>query len=365
MGGEMKVAIDVQTTVGQKVGMGSYVSNLVRWLKKIDLKNEYRLISPTSASDLNSLRRFFWDQARFPLRSLEARAEIVHQPAFSVPILFPGKKVVTIHDLIVFHFPKNIPLGSRLYFSRWMTFSYRFADAIIADSNHAKKDIVELLKFAPEKINVIPLAASETFRPIRDKTLLARIRHRYQTGDQFILHVGTLEPRKNLEFLVRVFADCVRNRPTLAHNLVIAGKAGWYFENLFELTERLGLSDRVRFTGYVRELDLPTLYSAAELFVFPSLYEGFGLPPLEAMASGTPVLVSNNSSLPEVVGRAGLLVETNNRTVWQKAVEGLLLNRSLRAKMTEAGLKQAARFSWQKTAEKTVDVYSAVARKPV
>ena len=355
----MKIAIDIQTTLGQKTGFGFYVKNLTENLKKIDPENEYVLISPESQKDFSTPQRFIWDQFRYPKIAKRQKVDILHQPCFSAPITYKGKIVVTVHDLISMHFPKNLPFASRMFYSRWMPFSYRKADKIIAISEDTKKDIMARLNISEDKIRVIHSAVSDNFKPIRDEKILKDVKLKYHTGDKFILDVGTLEPRKNLPFLVKAFCAAIQD-PEITHNLVLSGKKGWYYEDLFLLVKELKLEKRVIFAGYVSEEDLPALYCAADLFVFPSLYEGFGFPPLEAMASGTPVVSSNTSSLPEVIGEAGVILAPENENIWAENIIKILKNDNLSRDLIEKGLIQAKKFSWEKTARETIEVYREV-----
>ena len=352
----MRIAIDTQTTMGQRVGMGFYVSNLVKSLQKIAPENQYILISPKRKGDFSMPQRWWWDQARVPLTAQKQRAEILHQPCFSAPLLWRGKLVMTVHDLILVFFPENIPIASRFFFSRWMPFTYRRADQIIVDSLSTKKDLVKVTDISEAKITTIYLGVEEVYRQNLPKEKLAAVKKRYQTGEKFILHVGTIEPRKNLKFLVEVFSEAIK-RHSLPYNLVITGKRGWYYEGIFQRLKELGLEKRVIFTGYLPEDDLPALYQAANLFVFPSLYEGFGLPPLEAMASGTPVISSDTSSLPEVVGEAGLLLPPDDRNGWVKAINAALTDSRLAEKLAAGGRQQATKFSWDKCGQETLEVY--------
>lgn len=351
----MKIAIDTQTTLGQKSGFGFYVKNLVEALAKVDHQNQYFLLSPHLEKDFSTPQRLFWDQVTFPNRARKSKVDLLHQPCFSAPLLYPGKVVVTCHDLISVFFPENLPLASRLFYSKWEPFSYRKASKIIAISEHTKKDLMAFLKIPAEKIRVIQLAASKDFHPVKSPRVLRKIQKKYHTGTNYILDVGTLEPRKNLPFLVRAYALAVREGADV--NLVITGKKGWYYEGLFRLVDDLNLKDRVIFTGYVAEADLPALYSGAKAFVFPSLYEGFGLPPLEAMACGTPVLSSNTSSMPEVIGRSGILISPRDERVWAKNILKILRDQGLARTLREMGLRQAKKFSWEETARQTIAVY--------
>jgi len=356
----MKIAIDTQTTLGQKSGFGFYVENLVENLRKVDPENEYIPIAPKLIKDFSTPQRFVWDQFTFPSLAKSKKVDILHQPCFSAPLLYPGKVVITIHDLISHFFPKNIPSGSRFYFSKWMPLTYRKAAKIIAISENTKRDIISLLNIPEEKIVVIQSAVSEHYQPINDKQALALVKKKYGTGDHFILDVGTLEPRKNLQFLVKAFNEAIK-QGNLDCNLVLTGKKGWYYEGLFALIKSLKLEKRVILPGYVPDEDLPLLYNAADLFCFPSLYEGFGFPPLEALSCGTPVIAANNSSLPEVVGDAGILLDLDDEDLWAQNIIKVMTDPELRTKLSQKGLQQAKKFSWKKTARQTAEVYKSLA----
>ncbi len=342
----MRIAIDTQTTLGQKSGFGFYVENLTRALQKVDHQNEYFLIKPASEKDFSTPERWLWDQLKFPKLAQKNQVDLLHQPCFSAPVFYSGKVVVTCHDLISVFFPQNLPLFSRLFYSRWMPYSYRAADIIIASSEHTKKDIMALLSIPESKIRVIHLAVSSDYKPVKSKAKLRKVQNKFKLGEKYFLFVGTLEPRKNLPFLVRAFALAVRDG--LEANLVITGKKGWYYDGLFGLVDELDLKNRVIFTGYVDEVDKPTLYSGALALVFPSLYEGFGFPPLEAMACGTPVVSSSTSSLPEVVGQAGILLPPIDERVWAKNMIKISRDKSLAKTLSEIGLRQAKKFSGKK-----------------
>lgn len=354
----MKIAIDIQTTLGKKTGFGFYVKNLVENLKKVDPDDDYLLITPQSEHDFSMPQRFVWDQFRFPKIARKAQVDILHQPCFSVPIFYHGKKVVTVHDVIPLIFPGNLPLASRLFYSKWMTYSYNFADVIIADSECTKADIVHHLKIPASKIHVIHLAVSDDFKPASSKNKVEQIKRKYKTGEKYFLNVGTIEPRKNLPFLVKAYNEAIKSGTR--ENLVIVGKRGWYYDQLFRLVRELQLEEKVIFAGYAPDEDKPLLYSGATAFLFPSIYEGFGLPPLEAMACGTPVICSNTSSLPEVIGDAGILISPNNKPAWSKQMFEISRNKKLAQNLKIMGLKQAKKFSWEKTARETIEVYKDV-----
>jgi glycosyltransferase involved in cell wall biosynthesis len=355
----MRIGIDTQSIIAQKTGLGGYVQNLISALKKIDSKNEYIFLSSNKKGDLTTPARIWWDQVVFPARALFKKVDIIHKPAFSAPVFCPRKTVVTVPDLIGKLYPENFSPTSRFYWAYLLPFSLKKAHKIIAISKNTKQDIMSLLKIPEEKIVVIHLAVGKEFRPIVDIDKIASIKKKYNTGDKFILDVGTLEPRKNLPFLVKAF-DLAIKKGKIEHNLVLTGKKGWYYEDLFNLIQELHLENRVILPGYVSDEDLPVLYNAADLFCFPSLYEGFGLTPLEAMASGTPVIAAKNSSIPEVVGDAGILLATKEETLWAENIIKVLSNPKILTDLRNRGLKRAQKFSWEKTARETIKIYNEV-----
>lgn len=353
----MKIAIDVQTTLGQPTGFGFYVSNLTRELKKLAGELDFELIRPASEVDFSTPKRFFWDQVVLPIKAMKKGANLLHQPCFSAPFIFRGATVVTIHDIISILYPANIPFASRMFYSKWMPYSYRTADRIITISESTKADITRVLKIPEEKITVVPLAVDVRFKAKISDSDARAVAKKYGIRSDYILHLGTLEPRKNLDFLIGVFADVLKTGGFENLNLVITGKKGWYYEGLFEKVRKLKLGKRVIFTGYVDEKDKPALYRGATIFAFPSLYEGFGLPPLEAMASGVPTVSSNTSSLPEVVGEAGILLSPTDKEGWSDAIVRVYKNPALQRQMREKNQQQIKKFSWEKTARMTIDVY--------
>lgn len=354
----MKIAIDIQTTLGKPTGFGFYVSSLVEALKRnVDEEFQLELIEPGIEKDFSTPQRFFWDQFTYPRQAKQKGVDLLHQPCFSAPLFFPGPVVVTIHDIISILFPETIPFASRMFYSKWMPFSYRKAKQIITISKSTKRDIVRVLGIPEEKITVIPLGFDKKFETKISQTEIARVKKKYALPDKYLLHIGTLEPRKNLDFLIDVFADVISVKGNEDLGLVITGKKGWYFEGLFEKVKRYSLEDRVVFTGYIDEEDKAAIYQGARIFTFPSLYEGFGLPPLEAMASGVPIISSDTSSMPEVVGDAGILISPYDKQKWVKEISRVNQSEKLINEMKEKNLKQVANFSWDKAAQKTLEVY--------
>lgn len=354
----MKIAIDIQTTLGQPTGFGFYVSNLISTLRKNQSEHEFILIRPETQKDFSTPQRFWWDQFTLPRKARSEGADLLHQPCFSAPFFFKGPVVITIHDIISILFPENIPFASRMFYSKWMPYSYRKAREIITISDSTKRDIQKVLKIPAQKISVIPLAVDQKFNTNVSQDKVKKVKQKYSLPDDYLLHLGTIEPRKNLEFLIDVFHEALKDDKNKNLHLVITGKKGWYYEGLFEKVERLNLKEKVIFTGYLEEEDKPALYKGARIFTFPSLYEGFGLPPLEAMATGAPVISSNTSSMPEVIGDAGILISPKDKNAWVKAITRVNSNDALRKEMAEKNKAQVNKFSWDLTAKRTIEVYN-------
>lgn len=356
----MKIGIDTQTVFSKKTGFGFYVENLVNNLKKIDKKNKYICIKPKTKTneELNTPRRFIWDQFTFPKIAKKKRVDLLHQPCFSAPIFYKGKKIITIHDLYTIKNASDVPFFSRQFFGRWMPFSYKYVDHIIAISEYTKKDIIKYLKIPNNKITVIYEAGDEKCKKITNFDQINLIKNKFSINGDYMIHIGTLTPRKNLEFLIKVYTQVIKKNPNI--KLVITGKKGWYYQNLFDITNKLGLNKKVIFTGYITNFEKSVLYSGAKIFLFPSLYEGFGLPLLEAMNCEVPIISSNVTSIPEVVGEAGILLDPHNEKEWIKSINKVLSDQNLRNKMIEKSLLRSKQFSWEKTAKETLKVYEKI-----
>lgn len=272
----------------------------------------------------------------------------------------PGAlNVSTIHDLTTVLFPELHTAGNRELHLQKLRFVQEHTDIIIAVSECTKRDIVKHLGIAPERVRVVYNGVSSDFHPIEDQAYMRRVLAVYGLSPKsYILHVGTIEPRKNLMRLVQAYKCLLDTLPTLTLKLVFVGGAGWHFEELFKLVETLQLKEQVVFVGSVPAEALPVLYNGASLFVYPSLYEGFGLPPLEAMACGVPVITSNNSSLPEVVGDAGVMVPPTDVAALAEAMAVLLRDPERCQTLREAGLTRAAQFSWKRTARELLEIYN-------
>jgi glycosyltransferase involved in cell wall biosynthesis len=291
-----------------------------------------------------------------------ARLDLLHLS--DVAQFGPGRAglVSTVYDLSPLLFPRWHTPQNRAIFQRKIAHIRRHRPTIIAISEHTRRDLIEALAIPPAQIQVVPCAADARYRPLDDLSEIRRVTGKYglpKTG--YLLYVGTLEPRKNLVRLLEAYA-LAQGGGDLPP-LVVAGAKGWFYEEIFHTATWLKLEQRVIFTGFVAEEDLPALYNGALLFVYPSLYEGFGLPVLEAMACGVPVITSNVSSLPEVAGEAGVLISPTDTEALAAAIRSLLDDSGRRAGLRAAGLARAASFSWERAARETLAVYERIGRE--
>jgi len=286
--------------------------------------------------------------------------ELIHEPCQIGPFFFKSsfKKVVTVHDLSVLLFPETHKAIHYFHHTFGLKRTLKNVDRIIAVSNSTKNDLIRILNIPPHKIEVIYEAASNNYRVIRDNSSLEEFRNRYKLNFRYILYVGTLEPRKNVSGLVKAFY--MLKKRGFSHKLVIVGKKGWKYKQLFELIRTLKLSKDIVFTGYVEESDLPYFYNCAELFVYPSRYEGFGLTVIEAMRCGCPVITSNVSSLPEAAGKAAILIDPSDTAQIANAAENVLNNKKLRNEMVKKGIKHSAKFSWEMSSKQTFRLYKTI-----
>jgi glycosyltransferase involved in cell wall biosynthesis len=323
---------------------------------------EFFLAPPIPLTE--NLSKVWFEQISFPRACLDQQINVAHVPYFAPPLRYGRGMVVTIHDLI----PLILPAyrGSflvRLY-TRLVAAGARQARAIITDSEASRQDILDLLNVPPAQVHVVYLAASEMFKPVGDAQTLEMTREKYNLPQEYILYLGGFDQRKNVATLILGFARMIENTGAKAH-LVIAGRPptqnSAFFPDPRPTVERAGVQERVSFIGWVPEEDKPALYSEAEMFVFPSLYEGFGLPPLEAMSCGAAVIASDRGSLPEIVGEAGLLVDPLDVDGLAAAMTALAEDKGRRAELAAKGLDRAQRFSWQKTVAETLEVYRSVA----
>lgn len=350
----------------RSAGINWYIHNLLHHLPKADPQigytiflNERRYTAEPGVhlqfSRLPAQRppvRILWEQAIQPWVVRQAGVNLVHGPAFVGALASRCPFIITVHDLSFLLYPQNFRRFNRSYLRTLTRLSARRARRVIAVSESTKRDLVQHYGLSPTRIDTIHNGVDPCFRPLPSDQV-ADFRTKQGLPEQFILFVGTLEPRKNIVRLVEAYAQLPKPRPSL---MLIGGK-GWLYEEIFARVEALGLSDQVHFVGYIPADELPWWYNAAVLFAYPSLYEGFGLPLLEAMACGTPVITSTASSLPEVVGDAGQMVDPVDTESLTGAMEQVLTDKDVREKMRVAGLARAQGFSWEETARRTVDSY--------
>ncbi|HIP96991.1 MAG TPA: glycosyltransferase family 1 protein [Anaerolineae bacterium] len=387
----MRIGVDYTSAVRQGAGIGRLTRCIFHALAEIDHENEYRLFAATGRkrpfaflpfhpSTLPNFRlktiplsdrelNVVWHRLRLPLpvELITGPVDVFHSPDFTLPPVWRARAVLTVHDLSFLRVPECFTGALRRYLERVVPRSVRRADHVIADSHSTKRDLVELLGTPAGKVTVIHSGVEPRFRPITGRAALEAVRRRYDLPKRFVISVGTLQPRKNFATLITAFARLKSGTESWkpgarSLKLVIAGGRGWLYEEIFASVQALGLQGDVLFPGFVADEDLPALYNLAEAFVLPSLYEGFGLPPLEAMACGTPVITSNVSSLPEVVGDAGLMVGPTDVEGLAAAIKRVLEDSDLRHEMAQRGLARAKEFTWERAARQLLGVYTRMER---
>jgi glycosyltransferase involved in cell wall biosynthesis len=363
----MRIGYDITAVSPQPSGVGTYALQLL--LGMVDAEEHQFLLLSNQAGHQGHLggrrgvqdafrpfpSRMLWMQLALPQQLRGLRPELCHYPNSIAPLRSPCPYVVTIHDMSLSVLPKHHPWRRRLLVRPLIPLAARRAARIITVSTQARDDIVRLLRVPASRVAVIPEAAAPVFRPA-DGAEQARVRAAYGLRRPYMLYIGTLEPRKNLVRLIRAWHE-LRQRGAICQQLVVVGAPGWQFQPIFAEAARLGCADDLIFTGYLPLADLPAIYTAADCFAFPSLYEGFGLPVIEAMSCGTPTLISDTPALSELAGGAALRVSPHSVAAIAAGLEQLLGDGPLRERLRSAGLARAAEFSWQRTARETLGVY--------
>ena len=371
----MLVGIDASRAArARRTGTENYSLHLIRGLLALDGAHDYRLyfnqLPPQDLFDARAERRVLpfprlWTHVALSWELLSSPPDLLFVPSHVLPLIHPRCSVATVHDLGFHYYPEAHTLFQNVYL-RWSTrHNARASVLVLADSLATQQDLIHYYGLDPGKISVVYPGRDETLAPVTDPTLLAAMRHRYDLQQPYLLYVGTLHPRKNLVRLVQAYARSLAQpagRAT-APLLALAGQKGWLYHEINDEVRRLGLGEQVRFTGFVPEEDLAALLSGALAFVFPSLYEGFGLPVVEAMACGTPVVCSQSSSLPEVAGDAALLVDPLDPDSLAEALVRVVEEEGLRRELAERGFEQAQRFSWQRCARETRDALEEAYRR--
>jgi glycosyltransferase involved in cell wall biosynthesis len=373
----VRVTIDYTPALRQGAGIGRYTRGLVAALAEIDRQNQYTLFCAGMAPPADDWPANFtirrsraparwltaaWHRLHLPVAAeyLAGACDLYHAPDFSLPPLRRARGIVTIHDLSFLRLPDCADLGLRAFLERAVPDAVARACRVLADSESTRRDLITLLGVAAEKISVVTPAIEARFRREKDDAKLRQTQERYRLPEKFILGVGTLEPRKNFTGLIRAYAR-LRRIAALPHALVIAGRPGWLYDAIYQQVEQEQLANQVIFLGFVADSDLPALYSLADLFAYPSLYEGFGIPVLEAMACGTPVVTGDNSSLPEAAGDAAWLVNVEDVAGLAQAMAQAITDPQMRGEMIQRGYAHAGCFTWQNSAAALVAAYRTAA----
>ncbi len=381
----MRVGIDAHllafTENYRQAGLSRYIDELLRQLPSTNRRDHFTafvgngsipqsyLTAKPSNLALSRSRfptvkapvRIAWEQLILPFAAVQKRLDLLHCPVNVRPFASLCPVVVTIHDLIFLRYPGSYHPAKRRYLTAMTGWSARHAAHVITVSEATRRDVISLLSVSPDKVTAVANGVSTQFRPLPEY-MLTEFKGQKQISGRIILYIGTLEPRKKITTLLRAFREIADNPLLDDTALVIGGSKGWYYDEIFSTASELGLTEsgRVRFLGRVPDEELPLWYNIATLFAYPSVYEGFGLPALEAMACGTPVVASNRSSLPEVVGDFGLLLEPEAIEEWSQAIKMLLLDSTQREELGKRALQRAQSFSWERTARETVEVYKRV-----
>jgi glycosyltransferase involved in cell wall biosynthesis len=381
----MKIAIEGFYLMMPRTGMGNYLYSLVCEMMKIAPENRYYLYDMPLGdtfyrmvelkTDLSNIDEFTnLSKIPFPFLTLTRmvhlflsrmrgdnkirieEVDILWGPAFRGISRESFKTVITIHDMAHEYYPEYVPATALRYLKRGLPETAKRVDIILAVSGNTKEDIVRFLDVPEEKVKVIYLGISRGFHPVSDTGMLDSVRKRYNLPERFILYVGAIQPRKNITGLIKAYHRlCTKEK--LDHLLVIGGPLGWKSRDMFRLIKECGISKRIIFTGYIEEADLPAIYSLADVFVFPSFYEGFGLPVVEAMACGVPVVTSNVSSLPEVTGDAAFLVNPYSTDDLAQGIRQVFSDNDLRQNLIKKGLERVKLFTWERCAREILKVF--------
>lgn len=368
----MKIGIDFRYYIGNESGVGTYSRGLIDALCKEDnLNMYYLLINRDMPLDypLKLGKNFvpiifkqkvdiIWTQHVLPRYLSKNGLDAFHGLCnFEIPIMKSCPCIITLHDLIPLLFPQLVPFKNRFLFNTLIKKAVKTADKIIVVSNSTKNDLINYLGIKEEKVRVIYNGVKDIFNPIYDMARIQKVKDIYGIDGEYILFVGVIEPKKNLQRLILAFKCLLERSEFKGIKLVISGKKGWFYKEIFAIIKKYDLSKHIVCTGYIPQEDLPVLYSGASIFVFPSIYEGFGLPVLEALRCGVPVICSKRASLPEIVGDGGYLIDPMDTDSIYYGIKKILEDSSFKDSLIKKGLTQASLFSWKYTALQTLEVY--------
>lgn len=369
----MKIAIDARgINLYKGTGIGTYTQNVLKNILDMNTSSFYNIYwcgenyktyqqENTKIIMSSKKHRRFFEYNYFPINISMDSVDIYHIPqnGMGMNLNIPCKKVCTIHDLIPYTLPETVGKGYLKNFLKTMPEIVELSDGIITVSEYSKKDILKFFPhLSPDKIFVTPLAADTIFRPLDKEDCMLKIKNKYSITKPFILYIGGFSARKNVETLINAFKNSISELKE-EHELIVVGSLKDEGKMLYKKAMDMNINN-IKFIGFVEDSMLPLLYNSCRAFIYPSLYEGFGLPPLEAMSCGTPVITSNTTSIPEVVHDAGMLVNPNNEEEITRAIITLLNNRELREVLSDKGLKRSKEFSWKTTAEKTYCAYKKI-----
>ncbi|MBU0613175.1 glycosyltransferase family 4 protein [Patescibacteria group bacterium] len=384
----MRIGIDCRNILNQKgevAGVGHYTYFLVKNILKTDKKNEYflyfdyKMANKTKEFEQKNVQIKFFPFSQYKRYMpfsyshmlisavlIKDKLDVFHAPAYACPLTYPGKIVLTVHDLAIYRHPSWFPSGQSFSTKILVPKSIKKAVRIIAVSKATKRDIMKLFKTPSDKVSVVyegvvPQKSIGKTKSV-SKTIIQR---KYKIGEKYLFFIGTIEPRKNLVALIKAYNSLLLKnyKKFKDYDLVIAGKKGWKYEEIFKTIKDQKFNYKIRFLNYVSQEHKVALMKNATCFVFPTLYEGFGLPIAEAMSMGVPVITSKVSSMPEVSGDAALLIDPNKIVDIEKALAKVLANKRLREKMSKAGISQAKKFTWAKAAKETIKVYQDIGKK--
>jgi glycosyltransferase involved in cell wall biosynthesis len=366
----MRFSIDAHAIGRHLTGNEVYVRSLLEGFAVLDKKSDFIAYTAVRGAEdhvptrfrtrrvsENAFLRLGFDLSN---RVRMDRPDLLHVQ-YTAPLVCSAPIVVSIHDVSYLEHPEFFPYSRRVQLRLTVENTVRRAAKILTLSEFSRQGIARAYKLDPSRIVVVPAACSHLFQPMSPAKAQAFVDGRFQIAHPFVLYVGDLQPRKNPIGLIHAFEELVAACPDLPHHLVMVGKDTWYSPKVHQVAEHSPFGNRIHFTGYVNDAELVQLYNACEIFVFPSFYEGFGIPILEAMACGRAVACSNASAMPEVAGTAALLFDPHSRDEMMVAMRDLLRNAELRSRLERQGQQNAARFSWKGTAKRTLDVYYEVA----
>ncbi len=368
----------------QSVGIGKYSFELLRHFRNEDFSLklyveddqhavglsdslgrtlEIEVLKPSRLVRNDFIRSRIWEYEMFR-RAKHEQFDVFHSPYFVCSPFKLNRELVTIHDVIHIKYPEYISSWPRSLYWWYNKLKSINLTHVVTDSQYSRNDIVSHLNLRSETVSVIYPGVSEAFRPIDDPAEMKRVSLKYDLPESFILYIGGYDRRKNVETLLKSFHTLVLNNPSWRHHLVLGGKKPTSIPKLVSdfgsLVEELRLTDRVRFTGYIDEQDIPVVYNLAQVFIYPSVYEGFGLPVLEAMACGTPTIASRESSIPEILNRDDMLVDPLDTEALFRMILRLTSDHELRKSLSIWGIERAKMFSWQSTSRATLDVYASM-----